>query len=138
MSVVVLSGPGTLPLTYADLRCVDDLDLNAAETTSDLETLEQDVLHILEETIGSNLDDPDRGLGFTQLLSGSAVPLQHLAAVASSQLTKDDRIDSASTVITQTGPTSFNVAVTIVVANSVIGLYYSSLAAGSLLPAPPP
>lgn len=137
MSVVILSGPATLPLTYHDLRCVDDLDLNAAETQSDLETLEQDVLHILEETLGSNLDDPDRGLGFATLLSGNALPLQHLASIASSQLTKDDRIDSATTTITQTGPSSFTVAVVVVVANTVIGLYYSSLAAGSLLPAPP-
>lgn len=138
MSVVVLSGPATLPLTYHDLRCVDDLDLNAVETQSDLETLEQDVLHILEEVLGSNLDDPDRGLGLTQLLSGSAVPLQHLASVGATQLTKDSRIDSAKLTITQTGPSAFNVAVVVVVANSVIGLYYSSLASGSLLPAPPP
>jgi hypothetical protein len=44
-----------LPRTYAELRWVDDMDPMAAETSSDYESLTQDVFHVIKETLGSNL-----------------------------------------------------------------------------------
>jgi hypothetical protein len=137
MSAVILSGPATLPLTYHDLVCVDDLDPLGRETQSDLETLEQDVLHILEEVLGSNLDDPNRGVGLLSILSGNTTILTNMAATIDGQLTKDTRIDASSTAVTNTGPNAFSVVVTVSVAGSVIGLYYATTAAGGLLPLPP-
>ena len=128
-----IAGPQTLPLTYHDLVAVNDLDPLGRETQSDLETLEQDVLHILQEVLGSNLDDPDRGVGMSAVLNGSTVPLVSMAAVADSQLVKDTRVDSATTTITQTGTGAFTVLVVVAVAGSVIGLVYANTAAGGLL-----
>lgn len=124
---------GTLPLTYHDWVCVNDLDPYGRETQSDLETLQNDVLHILQETLGSNLDDPDRGLGLMAALSGTTDALQQLIANASEQLIKDPRIDSASATLTQNPDGSFLIDITVVVDDTVIGLQYATLAPGSLL-----
>lgn len=72
-----------------DLRCYDDLDLFGAECEDALEELEQDNYHRLIEAPGSNLDDPDRGLGISDVLSGVADP--SLGPRAEAELRKDDR-----------------------------------------------
>lgn len=122
-----------LPLTYRDLVCLQDLDPFAKETQSDLETLSQDVLHILLEVLGSNLDDQDRGLGVVTLLSGTQTNLAAVSSDAATQLTKDPRIDSATVNITQTNTEAFTLQITISVAGSVLGLSYAYTAAGGLL-----
>ncbi len=91
--------PPVLPLTYADLVAIDDLDPLASETTSDLQTLAQDIYHILEEDPGSNLDDPERGVGVIRLLSGDTSVLQTLPHTIESELLKDDRIDQVNCTI---------------------------------------
>lgn len=94
-------GAASDPLEYADLVCELDADPFARETASDLENLMQDVLHVLIEDAGSNLDDPDRGIGIDALLSGSDVQLTFAAAQIDAQITKDSRIDSSSTTLSQ-------------------------------------
>lgn len=121
-----------LPLTYPDLLAEEDLDINAAETTSDLQTLKQDVLHILEEPPGSNIDDPDRGIGVVQLLSGSTIPLAALPGIIDGQLTKDDRIDSSQTTLTQEGDGTFTINIQVGVGGAVVGLSYSYSAVSGL------
>jgi len=121
-----------LPLTYPDLAAEVDLDANAAETTSDLQTLKQDVLHILEEPAGSNLDDPDRGIGLVQLLSGSTIPLTAIPGIIDGQLVKDDRIDASKTALTQEADSSFVLDIQVSVAGTVVGLGYSYSAVGGL------
>lgn len=89
----------TLPLTYADLLCLDDMTTTAQETTSDLQTLAQDVYHLLIEMPGSNIDDPDRGVGVEGLLSAPANDLVTVAQNVESQLLKDDRINAVTATV---------------------------------------
>ena len=81
-----------LPLTVPDVVCIDDIDQNGLETTSDLQTLEQDVYHLLIEIKGSNIDDITRGLGIEGLLSAAANRLGGKAQEIESQLQQDARI----------------------------------------------
>lgn len=91
--------PANLPLTYADLVDVDDLDPFGGETTSDLQSLQQDVRHVLIELPGSNPDDPTRGVGIESYLSGTSADIVKATAINDQQLTQDDRITSSSTSI---------------------------------------
>lgn len=95
-----------LPLTAPDLRCTDDLDLFAEETASDLETLEQDVYHVLIELLGSNLDDLSRGIGVDQMLSGTEQQLASITQRIDAQLRKDPRIDACTSTLTKLPPGS--------------------------------
>lgn len=90
-----------LPLTAPDLVCVEDMDPFAAETQTDLESLEQDVLHILDEDYGSNPDDPERGIGLGNLLSKPTTALSDIVRQVESQLRTDDRIDAVKATLTE-------------------------------------
>jgi hypothetical protein len=90
------NGTSILPLTAPDLVCLDDLDANASETTSDLQTLIQDVYHVLIEIYGSNIDDVDRGLNVEGMLSSDASDLPTLCLNAEQQLGQDARIAAVS------------------------------------------
>jgi len=90
-----------LPLTYPDLLCSPDVDPLGQETTSDLQNLIQDVFHVLQEALGSNLDDPNRGVGLYRWLSGTNVDLAALVSTIDSQLQDDPRLDSVSSQIVQ-------------------------------------
>lgn len=81
-----------------ELRCFDDLDAFGAETDDELENLSQDLYHRLIEPPGSNLDDPDRGLGLPGQLSGSLDPF--LARKIEAEMRKDPRVNAASAAIT--------------------------------------
>lgn len=95
----------SLPLTYPDLVCTDDLDPFASETTSDLQTLVQDVMHQLIEWPGTNPDDPDGGVGIERYLNGRSSDLQAAPGVIEQKLIRDDRIDACTaTVSAPTAP----------------------------------
>lgn len=122
----------SLPLSVADLVCVEDLDPFAAETTSDLQTLEQDVFHILIEDPGSNPDDPDRGIGIDALLSGTTVHLAALPDLIDHELQKDDRVDSSRLTLTQLSDGSFRIEIEIQVDATVIPLAFTYSSVGGL------
>jgi len=83
----------------SDLRWLDDMDPFAAETESELEELEQNVYHVIEQDKGSNLDCPNRGLGAASATS-KALP-SGLAAQAENEIEQlDDRIDSCTAELT--------------------------------------
>lgn len=90
-----------LPKTIPELRWGDDMDPNAAETDSDLESLEQDVMHLLKETLGSNLADQDSGCGVEEFLSGTSTDLANLPALVDAQLANVDRLTGSQTTLTQ-------------------------------------
>lgn len=114
-----------LPLTIPDLVCVDDLDPFAGETTSDLQTLIQDVYHLLLEIPGSNPDDPDRGIGASTYLSGTLENFKSLPGRIETQLGTDDRISSVSCTITpQASDNTFTVNLNIGVGTQVIPLQF--------------
>lgn len=123
----------TLPLTVPDLVCVDDVDLFARETTSDLETLVQDVYHTLIELPGSNLDVPTRGIGITTLLSGTTANLTTIINKIDQQLPQDSRIDGCSTTITQDPNGTYRINIVLQVDGSVVGMQLDWAAAAGLV-----
>lgn len=132
--IVTLNSPG-LPLTYPDLVCLEDVDPLGRETTSDLQNLIQDVQHVIEEDLGSNLDDPQRGVGIRNYLSGTQDDLAALPGVIKNQLLRDARIDTCAVSIT--APTSAGfvwvIAVDIGVGASVIPLQFGWQLTGALV-----
>jgi hypothetical protein len=126
----------TLPLTTSDLVCVEDTDPFAAETTSDLQSLEQDVFHILLETNGSNPDDPNRGVGIEEALSGTAEDAAKLPSRIEQQLGEDDRIDACTATLTpqSTGDYTYLLALNIQADGQVLGLSYGFNPQDGLVP----
>lgn len=88
-----------------DLRCYVDLDLFAAECDDPLEELEQDNFHRIVEAPGSNLDDPDRGLGISSVLSGVAD--RSLGPRAEAELLKDPRNRAVRARVSSDGDGSY-------------------------------
>ncbi len=82
-----------------DLRAVDDLDPYASETSDPLEELAQDLYHRLIEPPESNLDDPDRGLGLEDALSGP-FDAPSLKARIEAEMRKDSRVDAVVATLT--------------------------------------
>ena len=133
-----MTQPTTLPLTYTDLVCIDDADRYARETTSDLQNLEQDVLHMLIETRGSNLDDLDRGIGLEELLSGTDVNLALAVSKVDEGLARDPRIDASTTTITPDSAAAggYLISIEIVVGAAVLGLSFAFSAGRGITVAP--
>jgi hypothetical protein len=77
------------------------MSLFADETESELEELEQDVYHVLIETLGSNLDDVTRGLGLDDVLSDDEANLASVPGLAEHQVQLDDRVVAAKATLTQ-------------------------------------
>jgi len=127
-----------LPLTYPDCVWTDDMDPMARETTSDLQNLQQDVMHLLIEDLGSNLDDLARGIGVDSALSGPSAVAAAMASRIDQQLGQDDRIDSSHTTVTQQGVpgtqggATFAIEIEIVVSGTTLGLSFAYSATGGL------
>jgi len=111
-----------LPLTYTDLVCVDDMDPYANETTSDLQNLIQDAYHVVLEDLGSNPDDPTRGFGLLNMLSGTLADFMVGASTLDAMLEQDTRIDSSSTTVVATGDPNvpYHLQITLVVDSSEV------------------
>ena len=119
---------------YPDLVCADDLDLFGSETTSELENLIQDVQHVILETLGSNLDDPQRGVGIFTYLSASADKLLGLPGIIETQLIEDDRITQClCTISPSTEENTYNILVQIAVDGNQINLSFAWDASGNLV-----
>lgn len=101
-----------------DFDCFDDLNVFDVDVTDPVEVLWQDVFHRLIETPGSNIDDPDRGVGIEDALSGVFDP--NLARRVEADLRKDDRIDAVECVITRDGEDEYRVDITIEVNGDVL------------------
>lgn len=114
-----------LQRTYQEARWADDLDSSGAETASDLESLEQDVQHILMETLASNLADPQKGVGVVNYLSGTSVQLAALPAIVDGQLALVTRITSSQTTLQQTDAGAFLLNIEIHVGTDVVNLQFA-------------
>lgn len=77
----------------ADVLCFDDLDLFGRELDDPLAELEQDLVHRVYEVPGSNLDDPERGLGLRDRLNG--IEDAALGPQIEAELSRDGRVDAA-------------------------------------------
>ncbi len=113
-----------LPLTYPDLACELDCNPFMTETTSDLQNLIQDVLHVLRELPGSNPDDPNRGVGVELYLGGTTDMFTKLCNTIELQLNQDSRIDSTSASATPNTDGTFLIRIDIAVGASVIPLEF--------------
>lgn len=106
-----------------DLRCIDDLTLFADECSSELEELEQDVYHVLIQEQGSNLDDPERGLGLDDLLSDDDHVLDGIAARTEAQVAeRDDRIASVAAQLVRDENGDPRLEVQVVPTDATLGL----------------
>jgi hypothetical protein len=114
-----------LPLTYRDLVCDTDLDPFANETGSDLENLIQDLTHLLVENLGSNPDDPLRGIGIANYLSGTTDVLPALCGTIEDQFNRDNRVSGCSATIAQQPDKTWLLSITIQVGTQVLPLQYS-------------
>ncbi len=114
----------TLPFTYPDLVCELDLDPFARETTSDLQNLIQDVLHVLRELPGSNPDDPTRGVGVELYLGGTVDMFTSLCGTIERQLIADDRINSCSCTVNPEANGTFTVRIDLGVGAAIIPLSF--------------
>jgi hypothetical protein len=112
-----------VPVT--DGVCFDDLDPNGNETSSDAEALSQDIYHILIETLGSNLDDLNRGVGVEGYLSSSTARLDALPSIIDSQLRKDTRIAASQTTLVTLMDGSFQISLSVEAVGTVIPLAFS-------------
>ncbi len=113
-----------LPKTYATVLWLDDLDLQGRDTASDLASLEQDVLHVLMQLRGSNIADPDKGLGVQTYLNGTSIQLQRLPSLIDTQLSQMSRVSGSRTVLTQDSDGSFRIEITVAVGSQVVQLNY--------------
>jgi hypothetical protein len=74
----------------------DDMSQFATETETVEDQIEQDCMHVLEQEIGSNPDDPTRGVGISAVSSKMLQQNgQGFVAAAENMLQADDRVDSA-------------------------------------------
>jgi hypothetical protein len=112
-------------LQYPDVVCYDDVDELGLECTSELQVLEQDVYHVLKQELGSNPDDPDRGIGIEGKLSGTETDFLLLPSEIDSQLREDDRIDDSQTTIIKLSVAGGGVAYTVNVQIWVDGAVYT-------------
>jgi hypothetical protein len=85
-----------------DALCYDDLDEFGRDIDDPIAELEQDIVHMVFESYGSNCSAPDRSIGLDDALSGPFdTALKHRIET---KLADDPRIDAAKATLTdQTG-----------------------------------
>jgi hypothetical protein len=83
-----------------DLRWLDDMQIDAAETSGDEEELEQDVYHVIEQDYGTNIDDPERGLGIANMSSQAlTTSTKQWETKSDTEVAKDDRCKRVTSTI---------------------------------------
>lgn len=110
-----------------DVVAFDDLDSFGEELDDPLEELLQDLYHRLLEPPGSNLDDPDRGLGLEDALS-AAVDVATLSARIEAEFRKDDRVSASRVTITETAPREYLISIDVEPDVEVLGLTGAQIA----------
>ncbi len=99
------AGETAKQVAITDLVCVDDLDPNGGETTSDLQAAIQDWYHVLIQAPNANLDQPGAGIGLDGALSGSAADVQRFPAMIDNWFRTDTRVANCTTTLTGLGDT---------------------------------
>ncbi len=83
----------------SDVLCYEDLDQFGADIDDPLAELEQDIVHMLFESWGSNASDTQRSIGLEDSLSASITNSTGLKARIESKLSDDPRIVAARATI---------------------------------------
>lgn len=110
-----------LPKTYKTLRWGDDMDPLGADTASDLESLEQDVLHIIAQALGSNIADQDHGIGAVGYLGGTEEKLKKMPGRIDAQLPDDPRITSSTTTYAKASD-GYTIRTSLIVSGQVVNV----------------
>jgi len=113
-----------------DLLCLEDLDERALELDDPLAELEQDVVHMLFETYGSNPDAPTRGIGLEDALSGPFDP--SLLHRIENQLAEDDRITAVSAKLVDEGEGRSRLDIAIEASEGELAISYAIDATGAV------
>jgi|HubBroStandDraft_6_1064221.scaffolds.fasta_scaffold88330_2 hypothetical protein len=119
-----MSATPPLPRTYQEARWLDDLDPSGAETASDLESLEQDVYHIIKQVLGTNLADMQKGVGAFNYLNGTSVQLRAMPGIIDAQLAQVTRITTSQSSVMQQANGAWLVSVVVEVGAQVLNLQY--------------
>lgn len=102
-----------------DLLCLDDVDALGREVGA-RDAYIQDMYHRLIEEPGSNLDDPDRGLGIIGWLS--APYNDQWPGMIAAECMKDDRTANASATLTPRGDGGFLISLELTTNDDEISL----------------
>lgn len=113
-----------------DLLAYDDVDEFGRELDDPLAELEQDVVHMLLESYGTNVDAPTRSIGLEDALSGATDPsLRHRIEQA---LTDDPRIDAAEAELTAVTDSSVRIHLRLQVDTTELGISVEIDGAGNV------
>ena len=115
----------------ADVVCYEDLDEFGRDLDDPVEELEQDIVHMLLESYGTNISDPERSIGLEDALSGSAD--RGLRHRIETKLTQDPRIDAAECTLTDEGSGVVRVQLRIQANGDELGIELTYDAAGNLV-----
>lgn len=114
-----------------DVLCYDDLDIFGRDLNDPLAELEQDVVHMLLEAIGSNADATDRSIGMDDALSGAKDPgLKHRIE---QKLTDDPRISAANAIFEAVNDTDTKISLQLQVDETQLGVSVTVDAAGNVV-----
>lgn len=120
-----VAGETACAIPITDLVCVDDLDANGAETRSDLQSLAQDLYHVLLQVLGSNPDDEGRGIGASSALSGSSADFARAVQGIDPMIELDPRVQQSTTTQTTNPDGSPLVLISVLPIGSVQPLEYT-------------
>jgi hypothetical protein len=109
-----------------DALCLDDLDPYGREINDPLRELYSDLYHRLLEAPGSNIDDPDRGVGLFSLLSAgfdpATGPSQLVKNPIEADFRKDGRVQAVSASAALSADGTIAVSIQVVANFGVLGI----------------
>lgn len=114
-----------------DILCFDDLDDFGRDIDDPLGELEQDIVHTLFESFGTNCDAPQRSIGLEDALSGRADP--GLVHRIETKLADDPRILAVQATLSQVDDTTYQVDLTIVANEGELGISLQYDGAGNVV-----
>lgn len=113
-----------------DLLCGLDLDPYGRELNDPIEELSQDLIHRAIEVPNSNIDEPDRGVGLEETLSGTTAGAT--TRRLESDWKKDDRVTDVRATTTLLERGSYSMSVDVIANESKLGITLESDGGGGV------
>lgn len=113
-----------------DVLCYEDLDEFGRDLDDPLSELEQDIVHTVLESFGSNPDATERSIALEDALNGPVDPtLRHRIEA---KLNEDPRIDAVRAEMTALGTSGIRIALTVQADEKELGITFETDAAGNI------